>query len=68
MECITKAKLTCPECSFIQEEDMPTDACLFFYQCKNCQTTLKPKAGDCCVFCSYSDVPCPPKQIEKAQQ
>jgi hypothetical protein len=23
---------------------------------------LKPKSGDCCVFCSYGDVPCPPIQ------
>jgi hypothetical protein len=41
---------------------MPTDACQFFYQCINCQTVLKPKRGDCCVFCSYGSVPCPPPQ------
>ncbi|HEX6268144.1 MAG TPA: GDCCVxC domain-containing (seleno)protein [Burkholderiales bacterium] len=23
---------------------------------------LAPRAGDCCVFCSYGDVPCPPIQ------
>ncbi|MGE7197418.1 GDCCVxC domain-containing (seleno)protein [Brevundimonas sp.] len=23
---------------------------------------LKPLPGDCCVFCSYADVPCPPIQ------
>nr|WP_283817643.1 GDCCVxC domain-containing (seleno)protein [Bradyrhizobium diazoefficiens] len=23
-----------------------------------------PKSGDCCVFCSYGTVPCPPKQSE----
>jgi hypothetical protein len=22
--------------------------------------TAKPKSGDCCVFCSYATVPCPP--------
>nr|WP_269146634.1 GDCCVxC domain-containing (seleno)protein [Mariprofundus ferrooxydans] len=21
---------------------------------------LKPKPGDCCVFCSWGDLPCPP--------
>jgi hypothetical protein len=41
---------------------MPTDACQFFYDCKGCGAVLKPKAGDCCVFCSYGDVPCPPIQ------
>ena len=23
---------------------------------------LRPKAGDCCVFCSYGSIPCPPIQ------
>ncbi|MFL3662119.1 MAG: GDCCVxC domain-containing (seleno)protein, partial [Polaribacter sp.] len=34
----------------------------FFYACTHCKTVLKPKAGDCCVFCSYGTVPCPPIQ------
>jgi hypothetical protein len=41
---------------------MPTDACQFFYDCQGCGERLKPKAGDCCVFCSYGSVPCPPMQ------
>jgi len=41
---------------------MPTNACQYFYACAGCGTTLRPKAGDCCVFCSYSDQVCPPKQ------
>jgi hypothetical protein len=41
---------------------MPTDACQFFYDCKGCGQRLKPKPGDCCVFCSYGSVPCPPVQ------
>jgi len=24
-----------------------------FYECTGCGIKLKPKAGDCCVFCSY---------------
>ena len=27
---------------------------------------LKPKAGDCCVFCSYGSVPCPPIQESRS--
>jgi hypothetical protein len=27
---------------------------------------LRPKQGDCCVFCSYGTVPCPPVQEAKA--
>ena len=41
---------------------MPTDACQWFYDCKGCGVVLKPKPGDCCVFCSYGSMPCPPKQ------
>ena len=41
---------------------MPTDACLFFYDCTGCGARLKPQAGDCCVFCSYGSVKCPPVQ------
>ncbi|WP_246801162.1 GDCCVxC domain-containing (seleno)protein [Bradyrhizobium genosp. L] len=54
--------LTCPDCGFAANETMPTDACQFFYDCKGCGIRLKPKAGDCCVFCSYGSVPCPPVQ------
>jgi len=41
---------------------MPTDACQFFYACKCCGERLRPRDGDCCVFCSFGDDPCPPKQ------
>ena len=44
---------------------MPTDACQFFYRCEACGLEMKPKKGDCCVFCSYGDVPCPPIQEER---
>src|ERR1700730_11043951 len=50
------------ECSYQAVETMPTDACQFFYECKGCGERLKPLAGDCCVFCSYGSVPCPPIQ------
>ena len=32
------------------------------YECKECRKILRPKKGDCCVYCSYGDVPCPPIQ------
>ncbi len=57
-----KSTITCPHCSHEKKEVMPTDACMYFYVCENCQKQLKPKTGDCCVFCSYGDVPCPPVQ------
>jgi hypothetical protein len=51
-----KSIITCPYCGFKKEETMPTDSCQFFYECTNCQTVLKPKQEDCCVYCSYGSV------------
>jgi hypothetical protein len=39
--------------------------CQFFYECEGCHILLRPRAGDCCVFCSYGSVPCPPIQLER---
>ncbi len=61
---IKKSTLTCPECGHKETLKMPTDACLWFYECSNCHVLLKPKPGDCCVFCSYATVPCPPIQMK----
>ena len=57
-----QSTIICPHCGFQKEETMPTDACQFFYTCTNCNTLLKPKEGDCCVFCTYGNIPCPPIQ------
>lgn len=54
--------LICPECGHAKSETMPTDACQWFYDCEGCGAVLKPKTGDCCVYCSYGSVPCPPVQ------
>ena len=54
--------ITCPECGHKEKEKMPTDACQWYYDCKACGALLKPLKGDCCVFCSYGTVPCPPTQ------
>lgn len=59
---IIDSVITCPSCGFRKEEVMPTDACQFFYECVGCDALLRPKPGDCCVFCSYGSVPCPPVQ------
>lgn len=57
-----RSVLTCPHCGCAAEEAMPTDACLYFYDCRGCGAQLRPLPGDCCVFCSYGSVPCPPMQ------
>ncbi|MGB3318042.1 MAG: GDCCVxC domain-containing (seleno)protein [Sphingopyxis granuli] len=59
-----QSTLTCPRCGFVKTETMPTDACQYFYDCTGCGAILRPRRGDCCVFCSYGSLPCPPIQIE----
>jgi hypothetical protein len=60
---ILESVLTCPDCGFATTEIMPTDACLHFYECHGCRKLLRPKAGDCCVFCSYGTIKCPPIRL-----
>src|SRR6516164_8532156 len=61
-EVLLESVLVCPVCRFAKRETMPTHACQFFYECSNCKTLLRPRPGDCCVFCSYGSVKCPPMQ------
>ena len=60
---IMESTLTCPQCGHATLEGMPLDSCRFFHECAQCHTVLRPKAGDCCVFCSYGSVKCPPVQL-----
>lgn len=57
-----ESTITCPACGHQKQETMPTDACVYFYECESCHTRLKPAQGDCCVYCSYGSVKCPPIQ------
>ncbi len=56
------ATITCPYCKSRSVERMPTNACLHTFVCVHCDRVLRPLAGDCCVFCSYGEVACPPIQ------
>jgi hypothetical protein len=62
---ILESVLTCPHCGHRKQEAMPTDACQFFYACAGCAAVLRPQPGDCCVFCSYGTVKCPPVQEQR---
>jgi hypothetical protein len=62
---ILRSVITCPQCGTAKAETMPTDACQFFYECTDCGKRLRPKSGDCCVFCSYGSAVCPPRQEER---
>lgn len=57
--------LMCPICGGQTARVMPTDACVVVAACVHCGEIMRPKPGDCCVFCSYGNVPCPPIQMEQ---
>ena len=61
-EPILESTITCPHCGTAKTETMPVNACQYFYDCSGCGAVLRPLPGDCCVFCSFATVPCPPKQ------
>ncbi len=60
----SESVLTCPYCSHVKREVMPTDACQFYYECCGCKKLLRPNPGDCCVFCSFGSVKCPYIQMQ----
>jgi hypothetical protein len=64
-EVILESTLTCPTCGYKEQETMPVDSCQYIYECGACHALHKPKPGDCCVYCSYGSVACPPKQEER---
>jgi len=59
---VLTATLTCPHCGHKRTETMPTNACVHVYECSACRAVLRPKPGDCCIFCSYGSSRCPPRQ------
>lgn len=63
---VLESEITCPECRHKQIETLATDACAFFYECSRCKAYLRPKQGDCCVFCSYGSAACPPVQSKRS--
>jgi hypothetical protein len=59
---VLESTITCPKCSARTTEAMPQNACVARFECPSCGALVKPREGDCCVFCSYGTVPCPPIQ------
>lgn len=66
LEVLTTSTLTCPKCGTQTVGEMPLDACIYFFDCPGCGGQLKPLSGDCCVYCSFGDVKCPPIQEDRA--
>lgn len=55
--------LTCPECGHKTKEEMLENSCQYSYRCSSCNKLIVAKEGECCIFCSYGDYPCPKAQI-----
>ncbi len=66
VDVVLQSTLTCPQCGHAKLETMPMDACQWFYECEGCRTVLRPKTGDCCVFCSYGTHQCPQIQADRS--
>ena len=59
---ILESTLTCPQCGAQVTEKMPTDMCVVRWRCPACGAEARPAPGDCCVYCTYGSVACPPIQ------
>jgi hypothetical protein len=59
---VLESTLSCPNCGHQHTRTMPADRCEWYFRCPGCKELLRPRPGDCCVFCSYGTVPCPPIQ------
>jgi transposase-like protein len=51
------AKMTCPECKHSQMLGKKGSMGSPNYKCTGCKKNIKAK--DCCVYCDYSNKPCP---------
>ena len=54
-----ESTITCPNCLHQSNEKMPIEYCQYFWECQICKNQVKPKTGDCCVYCSYGNIKCP---------
>lgn len=64
---ILVSSVTCPHCNARHEATMPEDACQIMLDCPACRRAIRPRPGQCCVFCSWGTVPCPPVQAAAAR-
>jgi hypothetical protein len=60
---VLTTRVVCPSCGYAAEERMPVNACRYFYRCEGCGVLMKPRPGDCCVYCSFGEMPCPDRQL-----
>ena len=59
---VMQSEITCPKCGHKKIETLPTDVCVIKYNCEKCNAEMRPKDGDCCVFCTFGSHKCPSMQ------
>jgi len=53
-----QSTITCPYCKASEVLEVPQGSSQHLYRCRSCHNILKPKSGDCCIFCSFGDADC----------
>ncbi|WP_370624266.1 GDCCVxC domain-containing (seleno)protein [Polynucleobacter sp. UB-Piko-W3] len=53
-----QSTITCPHCQAAETLVVPIGSSMHLYRCRACFNILKPKSGDCCIFCSFGDFDC----------
>jgi cytochrome c-type biogenesis protein CcmH/NrfF len=56
--------LTCPHCHAQSQETMRVREIERVIRCLECAAPIIPKSDDHCVWCAFSDTPCPVVQNE----
>ena len=57
-----KTVITCKNCGTSEEVMMHAKLPEQKFICKRCTAELSARADECCVYCSYGSVKCPPVQ------
>ncbi|WP_285896681.1 GDCCVxC domain-containing (seleno)protein [Polynucleobacter corsicus] len=50
--------ITCPDCCGQETLEISQGYSQHLYRCPSCSTILKPRSGDCCIFCSFGSQDC----------
>ncbi|MCK5725233.1 MAG: hypothetical protein KAH22_00255 [Thiotrichaceae bacterium] len=60
---ILESLITCPLCSHQEQQQMLENVNQQYYRCQSCQQQIKASEKSCCIYCCYSNTPCPTAQI-----
>ncbi|WP_304608924.1 MULTISPECIES: GDCCVxC domain-containing (seleno)protein [unclassified Polynucleobacter] len=50
--------ITCPNCYGQETLEISQGYSQHLYRCPSCSIILKPRSGDCCIFCSFGSQDC----------